>query len=59
MFLAVLGLNRYYQRPKKYRPEQEWHGRNKSEDARRAFLTMDTSVSAYEMTWMAKDEVVK
>jgi hypothetical protein len=58
-FIAALGLNRYFQRPRRYRPEQDWPGKKPNEDDRRGFLTMDTPVSAYEMTWMAKDEVVK
>jgi hypothetical protein len=58
-FLVILGLERYCRRPKKYRPEQEWPGRKMNEDDRRAFLSMDTPVSAYELTWMSKDEAVK
>jgi len=59
-FLAILGLQMFHRRHNKYRPEQEWPGRKTTEDDdRRAFLTMDTPVSAYtpvsyEMTTWTK-----
>lgn len=59
LFLVPLVVDRFYRRPKRYRPEQDWPGRKPNEDDRRAFLTMDTPVSAYEMTWMSKEGDVK
>jgi len=58
LFLAVLGIELFHRRPRKYQPEQEWPGRKTTDDDRRAFLTMDTPVSAYEMTWIKKDNGV-
>ena len=59
LFLAILGLQMFHRRHKKYRPEQEWPGRKITDDDQRAFLTLDTPVSAYtpvsyEMTTWTK-----
>jgi hypothetical protein len=60
LFLAILGLQMFHRRHKKYQPEQEWPGRKPTnEDDQRAYLTMDTPVSAYtpvsyEMTTWTK-----
>jgi hypothetical protein len=59
LLMAILGLARFRRRPKKYQPEQEWPGRKTIDDAQRAFLAMDTPISAYEMTWLSKDSGVK
>lgn len=58
VFLAgIVGLDMFYRKPKKYRPEEAWPGRKPGDGDQRAFLAMDTPVSAYEMTWMKKDDV--
>lgn len=66
VFLAFMGLQMTHRRHKKYRPEQEWPGRKMTDDDdQRAFLTMDTPVSAYtpvsyEMaTWTKKGKDVE
>lgn len=66
LFLAILGLQTFHRRHKQYQPEPEWPGRKTTaDDDQRAFLTMDTPVSAYtpvsyEMaTWTKKGNDVE
>lgn len=65
LFLAILILQMFHRRHERYRPEQEWPGRKTTDDDQRAFLTVETPVSAYtpvsyEMTtWTKKDSSVK
>lgn len=58
--LGFLSLQIFRRRPKAYKPEQEWPGgRGLAGEDRRSFLAADTPVSAYEMTWMKKDDGVR
>lgn len=63
LFLSIVGIDRFYRRPKikKYHPEQQVPGKSRSvnDEDHRAFLTMETPVSAYEMTWMKRDDGVR
>lgn len=58
--LGFLVLQVFRRRPKAYKPEQEWPGgRRAADEDRRSFLAADTPVSAYEMTWMKKNDAVR
>lgn len=63
LFVGIIAVDKFYRRPKikTYQPEQEWPGKkpSASDEDHRAFLTMETPVSAYEMTWMKRDDAMR